>query len=397
MQAATPPEQQPPLGKKARKVMHLATLNPRIEKVQYAVRGELAVRSEEMSEALRHNKDAYPFTTVVACNIGNPQQLHQRPITFFRQVAALTEYPDLLAPENRPTTSKLFPEDAIARAESLLHDMGSPSIGAYTHSQGILSIRRTVSDFIRQRDGNSLPAPDPNHIFLTTGASSGVQMVLAFLIAHPDVGVMIPIPQYPLYSASLSLYGGKAVPYYLNEKKEWGMSVEELAESIAAARSQGTEVRALVVINPGNPTGQCLSRENMQEIIHFCHRERLVLLADEVYQTNAYDPKHKPFLSFRKVLLEMGEEVADQELFSFHSTSKGVIGECGRRGGYFECTHIDPEVVTQLYKISSVALCPNVPGQLMVDLMTNPPRPGDPSYPQYEKETKGIFGTWYLT
>ncbi|RKP13802.1 pyridoxal phosphate-dependent transferase [Piptocephalis cylindrospora] len=371
--------------------MHLSSLNPRIEKVQYAVRGELAVRSEAIAEDIKKDANSHPFSAVVACNIGNPQQLNQKPITFFRQVAALTEYPDLLAPENRPTTSKLFPEDAITRAETLLRDMGAPSIGAYTHSQGILSIRRTVADFIRRRDGDAFPTPDPNNIFLTTGASSGVQTVLGFLIGHPDVGVMIPIPQYPLYSATLSLYGGKGVPYFLNEKEDWGMSVVELTESIAAARAKGTDVRALVVINPGNPTGQCLSRENMQEIIRFCHDERLVLLADEVYQVNVYDPDQKPFHSFRKILLEMGEEFSDLELFSFHSTSKGVVGECGRRGGYLECTHIDSQVMAQLYKISSVSLCPNVPGQLMVDLMTNPPRPGDVSYPQYEKETKGIF------
>ena len=59
--------------------------------------------------------------------------------------------------------------------------------------------------------------------------------------------------------------------------------------------------RALVVINPGNPTGQCLTRRNMEEIISFCHRNQLVLLADEVYQENVYYPERYPFSSFRKV------------------------------------------------------------------------------------------------
>ena len=108
------------------------------------------------------------------------------------------------------------------------------------------------------------------------------------------------------------------------------------------ARDAGTDVRAICVINPGNPTGQCLSSENIGEIIRFAHRNRLVILADEVYQTNVYDSK-LPFTSFKKVLMELGLE--DVELFSFHSVSKGVVGECGRRGGYFECQGVDQGVM----------------------------------------------------
>jgi alanine transaminase len=88
----------------------------------------------------------------------------------------------------------------------------------------------------------------------------------------------------------------------------------------------------------------------------------------------------------------MGSEYDNVELFSFHSVSKGMIGECGRRGGYFECTNIDPDVKALLYKVASVSLCPPVSGQLMVELMVNPPKPGDPSYALYEKEDNAIFG-----
>jgi alanine transaminase len=87
----------------------------------------------------------------------------------------------------------------------------------------------------------------------------------------------------------------------------------------------------------------------------------------------------------------MGPEYQEQELFSFHSTSKGMIGECGRRGGYFECTNIDNAVLDQLYKMASINLCPNVHGQIMVDLMTNPPVKGDESYPQYKAEYDAIY------
>src|SRR5438270_2531755 len=117
---------------------------------------------------------------------------------------------------------------------------------------------------------------------------------------------MIPIPQYPLYTATLSFYNGKPVPYYLCEENDWGLDVKELDESFIKAKKKGLDVRALVVMNPGNPTGQCFTEENIREIIKFCHSRRMVILADEVYQTNIYEPTKRPFISFKKVLKSMG-------------------------------------------------------------------------------------------
>lgn len=306
--------------------------------------------------------------------------------TPFYQVASLCENDALLKPENRALVSKLYPADAIARAETLLKNIGS--VGAYSHSKGITHIRENVAKFIERRDGY---AANPDDIFLTQGASEGVQKIIQLLTTDPQSGIMIPIPQYPLYSATLSLVDATPIPYYLNESEAWGLDRKDLQKSVDDARKAGVDVRALVIINPGNPTGQCLTEENIREIIRFCHEERIVLLADEVYQTNIYQPERRPFHSFKKVLKSMGPEYQEQELFSFHSTSKGMIGECGRRGGYFECVNIDPEIMDQIYKISSISLCPNVHGQIMVDLMTNPPVEGDISYPQYKAEVDAIF------
>lgn len=72
------------------------------------------------------------------------------------------------------------------------------------------------------------------------------------------------------------------MPYYLDEDADWGLSMSELERQLAEAQGRGKEVRALVVINPGNPTGQVLSRQNQEEVVRFCAREGLVLLADEV-------------------------------------------------------------------------------------------------------------------
>lgn len=88
----------------------------------------------------------------------------------------------------------------------------------------------------------------------------------------------------------------------------------------------------------------------------------------------------------------MGAKYKDFELISFHSVSKGMVGECGRRGGYFECTGIDEKVLDIFYKIASISLCPPVSGQAMVGLMANPPKKGDPSYNLYQLELNAIYG-----
>jgi len=208
------------------------------------------------------------------------------------------------------------------------------SMGSYSHSKGVPFIRQTVANFIQQRDGG-VPS-DPENIFLTAGASDGIKSVFSVLMANANCGVLIPLPQYPLYSATMTILNGKTVYYELDEAKDWGLSADRIAQHVQRERANGVDVRAIVVINPGNPTGQCLSLANMQDIITLCKKKKIVLMADEVYQTNVYDKQNRPFHSFKKVLADMGKEYESVELFSFHSVSKGMVGECGQRGGYFE-------------------------------------------------------------
>ena len=90
----------------------------------------------------------------------------------------------------------------------------------------------------------------------------------------------------------------------------------------------------MVIINPGNPTGQVLKRQCLEDIVKLCHEESILIMADEVYQTNVYKDDVK-FISMRKVLHELGEPYRSEvELISMHSISKGLLGECGFRGGY---------------------------------------------------------------
>ena len=126
---------------------------------------------------------------------------------------------------------------------------------------------------------------------------------------------------------------------------------------------EGITCRALVFINPGNPTGQCLTEDNLRDLITFCYNNHLVLCADEVYQENIYN-NSRPFISARKVLGKMPEPYrSNLELCSFHTVSKGAYGECGLRGGYMELHNFDPDVVDEIYKVASINLSPNTPGQ----------------------------------
>jgi alanine transaminase len=207
------------------------------------------------------------------------------------------------------------------------------------------------------------------------------------LINTPKAGILIPIPQYPLYTATLAQHEGVPVPYYLDEDRGWGTTPGDIEAAIKKARSEGTDVRALVVINPGNPTGALIDAETMKALVKLCEEHALVLLADEVYQVNLHEAATHPFTSFKKVVRDLNSRVP---LVSFHSISKGVTGECGRRGGYFELTNFAPDVRALVYKMVSVGLCPPVAGQIGVDCMVRPPPPGSASHALWKKETDTI-------
>lgn len=352
-----------------------AGVNTSLHRMEYAVRGELVQRAERIAQRLYAHPSDYPFDKIVYCNIGNPQSVGQTPITYVRQTLAAVTFPGLLS-------HKVLPQDLSVRAAKYLKS--SHGIGAYSESGGLKMIRQSVANAIERRDG--VPC-NPDQLFFTNGASEAVKIMLQIIIRNESDGVMIPIPQYPLYSATLTALNGQQVNYLLDEQNSWAMDVNELELRLKEARSRGVCVRALCVINPGNPTGQVLSRQNLEQVVRFCERERLVILADEVYQKNVYG--EKPFISFKKVVADLQSPV---ELASFHSVSKGLLGECGIRGGYVEVVNMRPEVEALIYKTISVSLCSNVTGQIALDLMMNPPREQDESYELYERESSLIYG-----
>ncbi|XP_077236500.1 alanine aminotransferase 2-like isoform X2 [Tasmannia lanceolata] len=345
------------------------TINAEVLKCEYAVRGEIVTHAQ-----------------ILYCNFGNPQSLGQQPITFFREVLALCDHPSLL---DRDETHALFSSDSIERAWQILDQIPDRATGAYSHCQGVKGLRDSIAAGIAARDGFHANADD---LFLTDGASPAVHMMMQLLLRSEKDGILCPIPQYPLYSASITLHGGTLVPYYLNEATGWGLEISEVKKQLEAAQSKGIAVWALVVINPGNPTGQVLTEDNQREIVDFCKKEGLVLLADEVYQENVY-VDNKKFNSFKKISRSMGYGEEDIALVSFQSISKGYHGECGKRGGCMEVCGFSADVREQIYKIATVNACSNISGQILAGLVMNPPKAGDESFESYSAERDGILSS----
>ena len=371
-------------------LVNIDNMNNHVKNVEYAIRGEINTKAMSLSKQLKSRSGTLPFEKIYQCNIGNPQVLEQKPLSFVRQVTSLMLNPDILDIVPKGT----FPEDVIARAKK--HMKSTPSMGAYTESKGLPSVRDEICEFLEKRDGVK---GDPNTLFLTNGASEAAKLFLSCIMRSKDAGyndgLMAPIPQYPIYSALTSMYNGTLIPYFLDEDKDWGLNAGAIEKSLDDAATQGVTVRAIVVINPGNPTGQILGKDNIQEIIDICRKKELCLIADEVYQENVYR-KDAEFVSFRKAAYEMNafDTSSGQpslQLLSMHSTSKGFIGECGLRGGYMELLGFPEDVSAMIYKISSLALCSNTIGQVAMGCMVNPPAEGDESYTTYITEKNNIL------
>eukprot|EP00746_Dinoflagellata_sp_MGD_P146307 gnl/MRDRNA2_/MRDRNA2_78802_c0_seq2.p1 gnl/MRDRNA2_/MRDRNA2_78802_c0~~gnl/MRDRNA2_/MRDRNA2_78802_c0_seq2.p1 ORF type:complete len:522 (-),score=116.87 gnl/MRDRNA2_/MRDRNA2_78802_c0_seq2:225-1790(-) len=363
------------------KTLNVKSLPTNVLEAEYAVRGAIVSRSMEMEQQLKSGESDLPFKELVPCNIGNPQAVGDTPITYHRQIISLLSNPDLVEAAN------VYPADVVERAKTFLSM--NAKMGAYSHSKGVKGYRDMVAAFIDKRDGDKCPKCDPEDLFLTDGASSGVKTALELLISNATDGILIPTPQYPLYSASCTRLGGIGIGYEMTEDYAsgdgWGIDCEVIQHQIDKHLATGGAVKALCVINPGNPVGNVMSREALEAVVKLCEKNRLVLLADEVYQDNIYAPG-KEFISFRKIVHELSAKV---QVFSFHSISKGYYGECGIRGGLMHLTNVDPEVNEQIYKLFSMTLCSNTLGQAMMASVLNPPVPGEASYDLFTKEKAG--------
>ncbi|XP_070775049.1 alanine aminotransferase 2-like [Enoplosus armatus] len=353
-----------------------------MKQLEYAI---LARRSSQIKEELRRGVRK-PYSKVIDVSWGDPHMAGVKPLTFVRQVLAACLYPQLV-------NSDKLPVDVRQRAQRLLEGCAGGSVGSYTATAGISEIVQRVSEFITRRDGGILSHPD--NIYISPGSQWSLTNILKILVNNEGslrTGVLTPVPCHCITTVSIEELGAVSVPYYLSEEQGWELQAEELHRALESAKGVCNPA-VLYAINPGNPSGHVQSRKSMQEVIRFVSEKRLFLLADEVYQDCIYGEKSE-FVSYKKVLSEMGPPLSDTvELASFHSASKGLMGECGLRGGYVELVNLDPAVMKYIYKLFSKDSCAPVLGQIALDLMTNPPQPGDPSYPLYNVETQHIRTT----
>ncbi|RZC43272.1 Aminotran 1 2 domain containing protein [Asbolus verrucosus] len=359
----------------------LDTINPHLKIVKYALRGPIPIRAAEIEKELKKGVEK-PFKEVIKLNIGDGQAMGQRPITFIRQILALVTYPRLLNNDH-------FPKDTKERARAVLEACKGRSIGSYSESVGIEVIRKQVALYIKERDGGI--ACDWNNIVLCSGACDGIRNIIKLMKCEVDgkkPGIMIPVPQFPLYAALLTEFDIERIDYYLDETNNWALDISELQEVIDEARKV-CHPRALVVMNPGNPTGQVLPRENIEDIIKFAYKEKLFIIADEVYQLNVYGEGSK-FFSFKKVMMELGAPYSKMELASFMSCSKGYMGECGLRGGYSEIVNFNPEAKAVYLKSISTKLSPTGLGQTCMYAVVHPPKKGEPSFDEFMTEKNAL-------
>ncbi|XP_068175169.1 alanine aminotransferase 2-like [Antennarius striatus] len=327
-----------------------------------------------------------PFSKVIDLSSCDPHRTGMAPISFLRQVLAGCLYPELLE-------EKSFPPDVRQRVHKLLDGCGGRSAGAYSPtSTGIPDVQRSVAQFIMKRDGGV--SSDPENIIMSSGSQKNLSMVVHLMASgegETQTGVLIPVPCPHTLPMLLDMFGVTVVPYQLMEDRGWALDVKELHRALRTARGCCSP-RALYISNPGNPTGHVQDRKTIEGVIRFAATEGLVLLIDEVNQDSVYG-QDKEFISYKEVLFKMGKQFSETvELISFNSMSSANMGECGLRGGYMEVVNLDPAVCYQLKKLQWGNSPPTTP-QLCLEVMVNPPSPGDPSYETYAQEILHIQTT----
>jgi len=224
---------------------------------------------------------------------------------------------------------------------------GLPTAQGYSDSRGIQSARRAVVHHYQLQEG--FPALDIDDVWLGNGASELIQMALQALVNDGDE-VLIPIPDYPLWTAVTNLAGAKPVHYRCNEDNDWNPDLDDLESKITP------NTKVIVVINPNNPTGAVYPRETLVKIADLARKHDLVLMADEIYDKILYDDA---------VHIPLAAVAPDVLCLTFNGLSK-AYRVCGYRSGWLVVTGPKERAVDYLEGITllaSMRLCPNVPAQ----------------------------------
>jgi alanine-synthesizing transaminase len=279
----------------------------RLSEVRYEIRGELARRARELEAQGRK---------LIKLNIGNPGAFGFR------------------APEHLQRAIA----DRIADTDP------------YTHQQGLPAAREAIASFHKQR---GTPNASPERVFVGNGVSELIDLSLRALL-NPGDEVLLPSPDYPLWSAATILNDGRPVYYRCLPENGFLPDPDEIAQLVSS------RTRAIVLINPNNPTGAAYPRELIEKIVAIAARHKLLLMSDEIYDSILFDGAQ-----FTPVAPIAG----DVPCLSFGGLSK-VHRACGWRVGWAVLSG-DPVASGNLHHamdlLGALRLCANVPGQFAID------------------------------
>ena len=234
------------------------------------------------------------------------------------------------------------PQHLVDAVERAMHD----GLNGYTSSPGIEPAREAVADDFAVR-GLKIPA---DRVLLTMGTSEGIELALTALV-DPGEEVLVPVPTYPLYTAVLAKLGANAAYYRTDPNNNWMPDLDHI-ESLV-----GPSTRALVVINPNNPTGAVYSDSTRRKLLDLANRHNLLLLADEVYADLAYDGPISP----------IGSLDPEAPVISFSSLSKAYLAP-GWRAGWMAIGTSDRlnDLLAAIKKLADGRLCSTAPMQAAI-------------------------------
>ncbi|WP_394162266.1 pyridoxal phosphate-dependent aminotransferase [Galactobacter valiniphilus] len=221
-----------------------------------------------------------------------------------------------------------------------------PHAQGYSDSRGIMSARTAVSQYYQTRGIQTIGVDD---IYLGNGVSELISLSLNALLDDGDE-VLVPAPDYPLWTASTSLAGGRAVHYLCDESEGWMPDLEDMAAKITP-RTKG-----IVVINPNNPTGAVYPKHVLEGILELARRHGLIVFADEIYEKITYDGVEA---------INMASLSDDVLTLTFSGLSK-AYRVCGFRAGWMAISgpkHLATDYIEGLNLLTNMRLCANVPAQ----------------------------------
>jgi alanine-synthesizing transaminase len=235
--------------------------------------------------------------------------------------------------------------------DEIVQDMirNLPHTAGYTDSKGLFAPRRAVVHYTQEKNIRGVAVDD---VYLGNGASELIAMSMNALLDNGDE-VLIPAPDYPLYTAVVALSGGTPVHYRCDEQSGWMPDIADIRAKLTP------RTKAIVVINPNNPTGALYPESVLQDIVQVAREHELIVFADEIYDKTLYDGETHTSIA----------SLADDVLFvTFNGLSKNYRS-CGYRAGWMvvsgEKRHAK-DYIEGLNMLASMRLCSNTPGQLAI-------------------------------